>query len=77
MKHLQTFESFLLEGVMTVDTSKYKGVHGKEPKGNGMWAFEVGGEEIFTPSKMSYADAKKWASEKAKEKGVNVVNVLG
>jgi hypothetical protein len=77
MKHLQTFESFIFEGVITVTTSKYKTVHGKEPSGNGMWAFEIGGGEVFTPKSMSFADAKKWAIEQAKEKGVNVINVLG
>ena len=77
MKHLQTFESFLSEGTITVVTSKYKGVHGKEPNGNGMWAFEIGGEEVFAPKAMNYGDAKKWALGQAKEKGVNVISVLG
>jgi hypothetical protein len=77
MKHLQTFESFLSEGAIAVITSKYKGVHGKEPSGNGMWAFEIGGEEVFTNKAMSYGDAKKWAMNLAKEKDVNVINVLG
>ena len=77
MKHLQTFESFLSEGAVTVTTSKYKGVHGKEPKGNGMWAFKIGGEEVFTPKAMNYSDAKKWAINQAKEKGVNAISVLG
>lgn len=77
MKHIQTFESFLFEESITVSTSKYKGAHGKEPKGNGMWAFEIGGEEVFTDKAMNYSDAKKWAINQAKEKDVNVINVLG
>jgi hypothetical protein len=77
MKHLKTFENFLSEGSINVNTSKYKTVHGKEPSGNGMWAFEIGGEEIFTHKAMNYADAKKWAMNQAKEKGENVIKVLG
>lgn len=76
MKHIKTFESFLNEGI-TVNTSKYKGVHGKEPKGNGIWAFSVGGEETMTPQAMSYTDAVKWASNIAKEKKLYSIEVLG
>ena len=57
------------------NTSKYMGAHGKEPKGTGVWAFKVGDEEFMTKS-MSYADAKKEAAKKAKEKGARFVTVL-
>jgi hypothetical protein len=64
----------LYEGI-EFNTSKYKGAHGKEPKGTGVWAFKVGDEEFMTKS-MSYADAKKEAAKKAKEKGARSVTVL-
>jgi hypothetical protein len=67
-------EEDLYEGI-EFNTSKYKGAHGKEPKGTGVWAFKVGDEEFMTKS-MSYADAKKEAAKKAKEKGARSVTVL-
>jgi hypothetical protein len=67
-------EEDLYEGV-EFNTSKYMGAHGKEPKGTGVWAFKVGDEEFMTKS-MSYADAKKEAAKKAKEKGARFVTVL-
>lgn len=83
MKHIHTFESFLIEketalieGII-IDPSRYVRTHGKAPKGNGIWAFEVGGEEVMTPKSMSYADAQKWAKDQAEEKKVNVVYTLG
>jgi len=67
-------EEDLYEGI-EFNTSKYMGAHGKEPKGTGVWAFKVGDEEFMTKS-MSYADAKKEAAKKAKEKGARFVTVL-
>jgi len=64
-----------LDESIEFNTSKYKGAHGKEPKGTGVWAFKVGDEEFITKS-MSYADAKKEAAKKAKEKGARSVTVL-
>ncbi len=75
MNHIQKFETFINEAV-TVDASKYVRAHGKQPKGFGGWAFSIGGEEVFTPSSMSYADAQKWAKEEAKKKGVSTVYTL-
>lgn len=57
-------------------TSQYKFAHGKEPKGTGKWMFKIGGEEFSPSSPMSYADAKKEAAKKAKEKGVTTITVL-
>jgi chromosome segregation ATPase len=75
MKHFKTFESFLNEN-FAVSTSKYKGAHGKEPRGHGKWAFSVGGEQIFTPNAMNYAEAVKWVKKEAKDRQVHFVEVL-
>lgn len=74
---MQTFKRFLFEESNTVSTLKYKGVHGKYPKENDMWAFEIGREKVFTDKSINYSNAKKWAINQAKEKNVNVINVLG
>lgn len=80
MKHLPTFEQFINESSLTegilVEPGRYVRVHGKQPKGEGMWAFQIGKEELFTPKVMKYTDAVKWAKEQAKEKNVNVVYTL-
>jgi hypothetical protein len=72
---VSTDEEPMMEGI-EFKTNQYKLAHGKEPKGTGKWMFKVGDEE-FSPSKsMSYADAKKEATKKAKEKKVNTITVL-
>jgi hypothetical protein len=35
-------------------------------QGNGMWGFEIKGQEVFTPNSMSYVDDCKWAKAEAK-----------
>jgi hypothetical protein len=77
MKHLQSFDSFINEGV-TVDTVRFKRSHSKEPRGFGMWAFyfdKTGGEAILAPAAMDYADAVKWAKEEAKKADKKVIYV--
>ena len=81
MKHFRSYSEFKLqekyEGV-EVSTTRYERVHGKKPRGNGMWAFyldPVGDEPIFTPSAMNYTDAIKWASLKARNMGKKVIYV--
>lgn len=81
MKHFKSYSEFKLqekyEGV-EVSTRRYERVHGKKPRGNGMWAFyldPVGDEPIFTPSAMNYTDAVKWASLKARNMGKKVIYV--
>jgi hypothetical protein len=83
MNHLQPYQefistpkNFLTEGV-NVDPSKYIRVHGKAPKGTGIWAFEIDGEAMLTPRPMSYSDAQKWAKEKAGEKKAKTIYTLG
>lgn len=81
MKHFKSYNEFRLEeryeGV-EVKTNRYERVHGRKPRGNGMWAFyfdPVGDEPIFTPSAMNYTDAVKWASLKARNMGKKVIYV--
>jgi len=70
-----TSEEPMMEGI-EFNINKYLAAHGKAPKGKGKWMFKVGNEE-FSPSKsMSYADAKKEAAKKAKEKNVTTITVL-
>lgn len=79
IRYVKTFESFLYEAVR-VDTTPYKSVHTKDPKGYGMWyfSFKRDGDDAFAPpSSMNYGDAIKWAQNQAKEKGESVVYVLG
>lgn len=76
MKYIKLYEDFLNEAVSVV-TSKYKGVHGKEPKGFGMWAFEINGKEVFTPKAMNYGDAVNWAKNQAVADKVDTVYTLG
>jgi hypothetical protein len=42
-----------------------------------MWAFSVGGEDIFTPKAMNYGEALKWAKEEAKKRNASEIKVLG
>jgi hypothetical protein len=76
MKYIPTFESFLNEEVY-VNPSKYVIAHGKNPTGKGIWGFEIANKVFTTPNSMDFADAKKWAADKAKEMKVNVAYVLG
>jgi hypothetical protein len=77
MKHISTFESFLNESSISIDTTPYRTTHAKEPKGNGKWAFEINGETVFVPNAMSYADALKWAKEEATKAKAVKIKVLG
>lgn len=50
---------------MKIETNSFVRSHGKQPRGYGMWGFEVthtdGREEIvFVPHSMAYTDAKRW-----------------
>ena len=56
---------------LTFDTTEYRFSHGKEPRGRGSWAFapyrDLPADHpllFFTPS-MTYAEAKRYAREKA------------
>ena len=67
-----------LDEAMYIDTTGYKGSHGKEPKGTGIWAFYFNKKDrdvFFTPTSMSYGDAVKWAKEQAKVAGKSIIYV--
>lgn len=57
------------------DTTRYEWVHGKAPKGRGSWAFtrkaSHGMEEdtFFSPSWMTYAEARTWARKQVQAQG--------
>jgi len=70
-------ESDTIDEAVNVDASKYVRAHGKQPKGNGMWGFEIKGQEIFTPNSMSYVDACKWAKAEAKRLNAITAYTLG
>ena len=70
-------ESDSIDEAAKVDDSKYVRAHGKKPKGNGRWGFEIKDQEVFTPTSMSYADAQKWAKEEAKRLGASYIYTLG
>ena len=70
-------ESDTIDEAVSVDASKYVRAHGKQPKGNGMWGFEIKGQEVFTPNSMSYVDACKWAKAEAKRLNAITAYTLG
>lgn len=70
-------ESDSIDEAVTVDASKYVRAHGKNPKGNGMWGFEIKGQEVFTPTAMDYTAAQKWAKEEGKKLNAITVYTLG
>jgi hypothetical protein len=80
MKHINNYNNYknLIKEAVSVRTDRYKRSHGKEPRGNGLWAFyfdDKEGDPIFAPGAMNYADAIKWAKEEAKKAGKSVIYV--
>jgi hypothetical protein len=80
MKHINNYDNYknLIKEAVSVRTDRYKRSHGKEPRGNGLWAFyfdDKEGDPIFTPGAMNYSDAIKWAKEEAKKAGKSVIYV--
>ncbi len=67
--------SSILSGV-TVSYFKYICSHGKTPKGYGVWAFDLGGGEMFFHTS-SFAEAKRAAVKEAKRLGVRSISVCG
>ncbi len=77
MKNVLGFEDFINESVGVI-TRRYERSHGKKPRGGSHWAFyfdDIGGDPIFAPGRMNYADAVKWAKEEAKKAGKTMVYV--
>lgn len=56
-----------------VNTSQYEFSHGKQPRGYGHWAFEIGAETLFFSG--NYGDAKRQAVQAAKDRNVADVRV--
>lgn len=69
------------------DTSPWRGSHGREPRGFGLWAFEVHSlrkhptrgeipaqDTVFAPHSMNYAEAKRWI--RRKHRGASLIRVL-
>ena len=46
------------------NTRSYVMSHGREPRGYGSWAFDLGNGPVFAPAS-TYTAAKKWAREVA------------
>lgn len=65
--------SSVLLGV-TVSYFKYICSHGKTPKGQGCWAFDLGGGDMFFHTG-SFAEAKRAAVKEAKRRGVDSISV--
>jgi hypothetical protein len=59
---------------VTTDTGKYKASMGKEPKGRGRWAFQIGDKVEFIQG--DYGDARREAARMAAERGERGVRVL-
>ena len=63
------------------DTTKYEKVHGKKPRGQWFWAFNIGpedGEEEPTPALIPgrYHEVKRRVAEHAKQLGEDEITVL-
>ncbi len=59
--------------IVTVLTSKFEGVHGRKPRGTGVWAFMIDNEEHFFRGK--YSEAKKAAIRQAKAMSVGFIEL--
>jgi hypothetical protein len=58
------------------DNSAFERSHLKQPRGFGLWAFFLNGDEanvVFAPQSMNLADAKRWA--KAEHPDVRLFSV--
>lgn len=55
---MMKFKEYLNDAIR-FETEKYMASHGKAPKGEGQWGFEVKGKTIWVKGMKSYSDAKK------------------
>ena len=55
-----------------ISTTDFQFVHGRQPRGKGTWAFFIQGMggDIFWVRETNYAEAKKKAIAKAKERAI-------
>lgn len=63
------------EMTITVYTEEYEAAHGTKPKGRGNWAFYLGGDgrrladAQYAPYNLTFSEAKRWASNMARQHG--------
>ena len=62
------------QNAVLVYINKYQASHGKNPRGRGLWAFEIGGKTNFFRG--TYTEAKGKAVRFAANKGIRKVYVL-
>ena len=60
---------------VTVSTRRFEFAHGRQPRGRGLWGFELEGVEELMFVTGSFSDAKKAAVEAAAKMGVRRVSV--
>lgn len=60
---------------VTVDTGRFEASHGRKPRGNGWWAFEVAGREFWADFG-SFTQARRQAQSEARRRETGVVVVL-
>lgn len=58
-------------------TTTFQFSHGHMPRGRGSWAFDfkTGNGPEFAPGCLLYTEAKRWATQRARELGVDRVIV--
>ena len=57
-----------------VKTSSYVNAHGKDPKGFGQWAFQIGDSSGWITD--TYSEAVKVAKRSAQRQGIDRIEVL-
>jgi hypothetical protein len=57
---------------ISFDTSEYRRSHGREPRGHGSWAFDLGRGPEFIPGSCTYGEAKKRIREIAAARFANI-----
>lgn len=68
---MKSFYELLIDRLEeSVETTKYRASHNKDPKGRGLWFFELskGNDKEDFKFNGSYADAKAAAEDEAKKK---------
>ena len=66
----------LTKNQVRVSTTSFRFAHGHSPRGEGGWAFDFNGrgQTEFAP-RGTFAEAKKWAVNRAVELGTTLVEV--
>lgn len=66
---------------MHFSTSNYHFTHGRNPRGRGHWAFDIGGEVVWAMDQnrnmtLTYSEAKRAVTPIAKAAGITSITVL-